>query len=303
MKFVTYQHPKLGELKVPIDPPIERTAVLERTKPEDYVAGASSPLPYEIVRNDADWRSLIFLPDRQYFPTFDSFACTNFSPSNSRKLQYKQSSGEEYNFSEKAMAELSGTQPGVGNYMTADPDWVRKNGLILNKDWPNEEGTDSVENWFKPVPLEVQKKAMRVKENYEWVDPSYASLQYHLKQCPVTVMINAGSTNHDVCAVYVDQNGVWYMDSYPHTTADNFLAITTQVPKAALKIISKLMNTVYFVHIKDTQEYGLLSVSPVGKQYVPASTEADLIARGGIAVPLINGKPDYSKALEISLPV
>ncbi len=304
MKYVEYNHPKYGLMKVPVNPPLrENMGGLIRMRPSDYVVGATSPLAYEITRPTADWRDLIFFPDKQYYPTFDTFACTNFSAANSRKLQLKNSTGEEYNPSERATAELSGTTPGVGNYMTADPDWVRKNGFLLDRDWPNEAGADSVTEWYKPVPKEVQKKAIKVLENYEWIDEHYSSLQYHLRHTPLTIMIKAGSTNHDVCAVFVDNNGIWYLDSYPHTTADNYLAITTQVPQAVLKIITKPMNTIYFVRIKGTSEFGLLSVSPIGKQYVPASTPEDLKARGGIAVPL---KPDatidFDKALEIVLP-
>lgn len=303
MKFVTYQHPKYGAMKVPIDPPLrENQGGLIRMRPSDFIVGANSPLPYEVVLPNADHRPYIFSPDQQYYPTFDSFACTNFAASNSRKLQIKESTGEEFNFSERAMAKLSGTVPGVGNYMTADPDWVRKNGIILDKDWPNDEG-DTVNKWTLPVPVEVQKKAMRVKEQYEWIDTNYSSLQYHLRQCPLTMMVKASSTNHDITAVYADRNGIWYLDSYPHNYEDNYLAITTQVPMNVLKIITKPMNTIYFVHIKNTQEYGLLSVSSVGKHYVPASTEDDLKIRGGSIVPLLsNGKIDFSQAREIDLP-
>ena len=56
-----------------------------------------------------------------------------------------------------------------------------------------------------------------------------------------------------------------------------------------------------FVHIEGTNEYGLLVSSAVGKQYVPASTEADLKARFP-QVPLKpDGSVDYSKARDIKL--
>lgn len=305
MKFVDYVHPKYGLMKVPINPPLrENMGGLIRMKSGDFVVGVNSPILYEINRPDADWRDLIFLPDQQFYPTFDSYACTNFAASNSRKLQLKLLTGEEYDISERAMSRLSGTIPGIGNYMTADPDWVRKGGLILNKDWPNDEGGVSVDEWTKPVPLEVQNKAMKVKEQYEWIDNYLTSLQYHLRQSPPTIMIKAGNTNHDVVAVFADYHGIWYLDSYPHASIDNYLAITTQVPLATLKIITKPMNTIYFVHIKNTQEYGLLSVSSIGKHYIPASTPDDLKIRGGSLIPLLpDGKIDFSKAREIDLPV
>lgn len=304
MKYVNYTHPTLGEMKVPIDPPLrENMGGLIKMRASDFIVGANSPLAYEVIRYDADWRGLIFSPDKQFYPDFDSFACTNFAASNSRKLQLKQATGIEFDISERAMAKLSGTIPGFGNYMTADSDWVRKNGLILNKFWPNDEGS-LLENWTKAVPLAVQKEAMKVKEQYEWIDSYTASLQYHLKQCPLTIMVKAGNTNHDICVVYVDHNGIWYLDSYPHNSEQNYLAITTQVPINTLKIITKPMNNIYFVHIKDTQEYGLLSVSSIGKYYVPASTEGDLKIRGGSLIPLTpDGKVDFSQARDIVLPL
>lgn len=299
MKYVNYKG-----MKVPIDPPLrENMGALVGMKAGDYMAGVNSPIPYEVVLADFDWRPFIFSPDKQWYPTFDTFACTNFASSNSRKLQLKQSTGEEYNFSERAMAVLSGTQPGVGNYMQNDSEWVRKNGIILDKDWPNDDGANSVNDFYKPVSKEALSKAIKVKENFEFIDTTRASITYHLKQAPSNIIIKAGATNHDVCAVFVDSNGIWYYDSYANNDPNNYLAITTQVPLAALKIITKPMNTVYFVHKKGTGEYGLLSQSPVGQQYVPASTEADLKARGGIAVPLKpDGSVDFSQAREIDLP-
>ncbi len=304
MKYITYNHPTLGEMKVPIDPPLrENMGGIVKTRPSDFVVGANSPLQYEVTRPSGDWRDLIFLPDKQYYPTFDTFACTNFAPSNSRKLQWKQKTGDEINISERAMAVLSGTKAGVGNYMVSDPDVVRKNGFILEKDWSNDAGSDSVTEWFKPIPKDIQKKAIHVNEQYEWVDGYRSSMQYHLKHTPLTVMIKAGSTFHDVCAVFEDTHGIWYLDSYPHNSMDNFLAITTQVPQAVLKIITKPMNTIYFVHITGTQEFGLLMTSPVGQMYVPASTDADLKLRGGVVVPLLSsGAVDYTKAIEITRP-
>lgn len=292
MKFVTYKG-----IKVPIDPPL-RGGALIGSKVGAWVDGINSQIIYEITRPSADWRDLIFLPEKQYFDVGDTFACTNFANCNSAKLQLKNSTGEEYDFSESADAELSGTQAGVGNYMDAPPEQTRKNGRILAKDHPN---GNSVQEFYRPVTKEEQTKAIRFKEGYTFVDVN--SLKYHLKQAPVTIMIKAGDSNHDVTAVYADSNGIWYMDSYPHNTADNYLAITTQVPQFALKIIVKPMNTIIFVHKKGTTEYGLLVVSPVGQTYTPASTEDDLKARGGISVPLTpDGKVDYSKAREIDLP-
>lgn len=299
MKYITYNHPTLGEMKVPIDPPLRETGVKAGMKAGSWVAGANSKLEHQVVLPNWDWREFIFLPEKQYFEIGDTFACTNFAYNNSSKIQLKQSTGVEYDLSEAASAELSGTQPGVGNYMDAPPEHGRKFGRIQQKDHPN---GDSVSEFYRSVSLDTQRKSLHFDEQYEWIPESMPSIQHHMKQAPLTILIKAGSTNHDVCAVFADYNGIWYMDSYPHTTQDNFLAITTQMPSAILKIVTKPMNTISFVHKKGTGEYGLLSTSSVGSQYVPASTEADLIARGGNVVPLkADGKVNYELARDIEI--
>jgi len=295
MKYVIYQG-----VKIPIDPPLRGDrGVRDGAIAGAWKAGENSKMVYEAVLPNFDWRQDWFNPERQYFDSGDSWACTNFSDINSAKIQLKRSTGEEYDFSEAASALLSGTRPTVGNYMDAPCETARKEGRILQKDWPN---GDNVDQFYRPLTNAVKKKALRFYEAHEYIGTDYASIRYHGKQAPINILIRPGNINHDVCALYIDNNGIWCADSYEHGTNDNFLFITTQIPLAALKNVVKPMNTVYFVHIKGTQEYGLLSVSPVGKQYVPASTEADLIARGGPAVPLTNGKPNYNMAIEITLP-
>lgn len=70
----------------------------------------------------------------------------------------------------------------------------------------------------------------------------------------------------------------------------------------AYKFILKPRIMIEFVHKAGTGEYGLLVSSPVSITYTPASTEADLKARGGSAVAVKpDGTVDYSKARDISL--
>lgn len=291
-------------MKVPIDPPLrENMGGQLGMKAGDYVAGANSPLKFEINMPGADWRDIAITPENQFYPTFDTFACTNYADNNTVEFQLKHRTGKEFNFSDRASAVLSGTVPGVGNYMTAAPEWSRNNGRILEQDWPDDGGATSIAEYYKTVSLEARAKAIKFDESYEWIETSRTNIKYELQDVPPTIMLKAGSSNHDVVALLVDSNGIWYYDSYPHETMDNHLAITTQIPLASLKIKVKPMNTIYFVHIKGTTEYGLLMVSPVGKLYVGASTEEDLKLRGGVVVPLLpTGKVDFSKARDIDLP-
>jgi len=234
MKFITYKHPTKGEIKVPIDPPLRENfgGRLGMTAGA-WVAGENSKIVFESVLPSADWREYIFDPEPQFFNIGDTFACTNFANCNAAKIQlFKQ--GIKLNFSESANAKLSGTQIGVGNYMDAAAEQTRKDGFILQADHTN---GNSVAEFYRNVPLDTQKKAIKFNIAYEYVNTEF--LEQELKQAPVTIMIKAGSTNHDVVALFEDENGIWCFDSYPHGTLDNYMFITTQVPLAALKIVVK----------------------------------------------------------------
>lgn len=234
MKFVTYNHPIKGDIKVPIDPPLkENLGGRLGMSAGAWVAGDNSQIKYEIVLPSADWRPNTFDPEPQFFNIGDTFACTNFANCNAVKIQLFQQ-GVKYNFSEAANAKLSGTQIGVGNYMDVSAEQTRKDGFILQADHPN---GNSVAEFYRNVPLETQKKAIKFNTAYEFIDTDY--LGQELKHAPITIMIKAGSTNHDVVALFEDENGIWCFDSYPHGTFDNYMFITTQTPLAALKIVVK----------------------------------------------------------------
>lgn len=278
MKFVDY-----NGIKIPVDPPLqENMGVKEGAIAGAWKAGVNSKVKYEIVLPSADWRKFWFNPERQYFDIGDTFACTNFSDDNSAKVQLNQSTGIKFDFSESASANLSGTQPNVGNYMDAPSEAARKFGRVLQSNWPN---GNSVDEFYRTFTDDDKKKAVKFNEAHEYVPTDRNSLIYHLKQTPLNLMIKAGSTNHDVCALFIDNNGIWCGDSYPHNTSDNFIFITTQVPLAALKNIVKPMSNTYLIQLnkKDgTKEFALS---------LPATTEDALIDKAlntGYPLPTLN---------------
>lgn len=77
----------------------------------------------------------------------------------------------EVNFSDKALAKLSGTQALHGNWPPRVWETMRTCGLLPEKDWPSD--FSSYENYYAEIPAELQLKAkeflkyFRIK--YQWV--------------------------------------------------------------------------------------------------------------------------------------
>lgn len=288
MDFAKYLHPTYGEVQAPIDPPIKNTGVFIGQKSTDYVAGKVGGLNYEIVNPEGDWRPYVVLGEPQSFPNFDSFGCTGFANNNTAEIQLKFYTGHEFNFSDEALNYLADCSP-TGNYVYKPADWARKNGRILQESWTIVNPPSWIE-YHKPVPQDVQSKSIKFNESYEWVDTSRTSLDFHLKQAPLLLIIGAGSFNHNVVAVKANNTGIWYFDSY-----DPWLKVTTQTPLSALKLIVKPMSNTQFVKKAGTQEYGF---------YVPALSEDALKDKAmNFGKPEIvnpEGTIDFSQAKEIS---
>lgn len=274
---------------VPVDSfPKVNSGVIEGKRDSDFVAGkagdSASPIPYQIVLPSGDWRPYLVIGEKQWYPTFDSMGCTGYSDNNTAEIQLKQSTGLEFNFSDEAINFLAGcTQQ--GNYLYKPADVARKQGRILQKDWTILNPA-TWQDLQKPIPPEILAKAIFFNEAYQWVATDKASMQVHLKQAPVQIIINNGT--HAVCCVFVDDSGWWYMDSY-----DPYLKKTTVQPSSGLQIVVKPMTQ--FVHLTGTQTYGFL---------VPAIDPPSLIARGndlGMPIAKADGSVDFTKAKEITV--
>lgn len=241
--------------------PTKEMGVLFGQRVTDYVAGKLGGVQYNVRNPSGDWRNYVVRGEKQWYQNFDTMNCTGYANNNSAEIQIKYLTGAELNFSDRALSVLAECTP-QGNYLYKPADVGRKFGRILEKDWPNDEGNlQTWQEYNKPVPLEVQAKRVRFKEEYEWVDPSRSSLEYHLKQAPLLIVIQTGSLLHNVVCVYSDSKGLWYFDSF-----DPWLKVTTQLPKSALKLIVTSMTNVKLV--RNGQEWGFL---------VPATTEEALI--------------------------
>jgi hypothetical protein len=114
---------------------VKNLGVMLGQRQEDYIAGATSPLPYVVNVPDGDWTPYMPSGERQASRKADSMACVSFSALNCVEAQIKRLTGIEINLSDRALAKLSNTTAN-GNYLWRVGDALRKFGAPLESAWP-----------------------------------------------------------------------------------------------------------------------------------------------------------------------
>jgi hypothetical protein len=116
---------------MPDDTFINDGALLGR-RDTDFVAGT---LPYEERNPAGDWEPYAPPGERQSSYKGDSMSCVSFSAINSIETQEKFLTGNQPNYSDRWTAKRSGTTR-QGNYLWKVADTIRKEGLVLQEDYP-----------------------------------------------------------------------------------------------------------------------------------------------------------------------
>jgi len=268
----------------------KNTGVLLGQKFTDWVSGKVSGVKYEVVNSSGDWRPYVPTGEKQYYDTFDTLNCTSYSNNNAAEIQLKYYTGYEFNFSDRALGELAGNTT-QGNYLYKPADASRQYGRILEQDWPDDAGGDNWNSYYQGVPLNVLDKALFFQESYEWVGTDRTTLRYHLKQAPIQIVIGTSTLLHAVVLLKADSFGLYYFDSY-----SPWIKKTTQVPVSALKLITKPMSNVTFVHKSGTQEYGFFfpKLSPDALRDMAMNIGKNEIVKG-------DGTIDFAQAHEMTI--
>lgn len=202
-------------------PPKNRGVILD-SKDSDFLAGT---LSYQVVNPSGDWTAFIPPGENQYSNMTDSMACVSFSFLNCLETQLK-FHGIEIDHSDRFLAKMSGTTT-QGNTLGAVADTYRQYGCPLEIDWPKPQNFTWNE-FYAEIPQEVKDKAIRYSINYEWVDTTVESLQYHLKQAPLQLVI----PGHAICGIYEQADIFKYFDTY-----SPYLKEHPNAPQWALKVV------------------------------------------------------------------
>ena len=189
----------------------------------DYLAGT---LPYKVNNPSGDWTPYIPLGENQYSNMTDSMACVSFSFLNVLETTIKFLTGQEVDFSDRFLAKVSNTTI-HGNTLGIVADAFRKYGCPLEADYPKPISF-TWDEFYTDIPTEVFNKVLRYDIGYEWIETTVESLQYHLKQAPLQLVI----PGHAICGIYEQSDIFKYFDTYAPYLKDH-----ANPPKYALKIV------------------------------------------------------------------
>lgn len=170
----------------------------------DWRVGSTSPLIFNIIRDDGQWDDFLPEHEMQISKHFDSKACVTFSALNQIEILHKALYQEIYNGSDRAIAKLSGTTK-EGNWLYRVADTIREYGIPSESIYPYPRMQDGFDwdDFYKEVDLEVINDGKEYKKkyqlNYEFVPMVGAdSIVEALKYTPLQVIGAYPSTQNAI---------------------------------------------------------------------------------------------------------
>lgn len=157
---------------------INSGVILEDHNQEDWVCGGISGSTMPVLFPDGHgWLKYQRPEETQRNRNFDSYSCVSFGCLKSLSYYMKVVHGLDMNFSERFTAVMSGTTPGQGNSVRNVLESIRKDGFVLESDYPSMTPDMTENEWYQQPPESVKKKALDNLKNWkiEWETLSIAN--------------------------------------------------------------------------------------------------------------------------------
>jgi hypothetical protein len=142
-----------------------------KPEPEDFTLGGPNQALKMVLSPERDYTDFLPVHETQK-KNFDSYSCVVFSGLNCLEIAHKKQFGKEINFSDRFIAGMIPVTPNRGTTFAKFADAVRKNGLVLEEEYPW--GGDNGRDYVKHPPSEVIEKAKASKSvfeiQHEWID-------------------------------------------------------------------------------------------------------------------------------------
>lgn len=190
----------LGEDKViHARPRVNSGVILEPVKDTDYIMGGFSPFAglYPVIfPNGHGWLTIQRPEEKQYNSRgFDSYSCVTFASLKALSYYFKVKFGMDMDFSERFTAVMSGTVPGQGNSVRNVLESIRKDGFVLESDYPSMSEDMTQAEWFAPIPQSIKDIGKKNMERWaiHWEalsssqDVPHDLIKEALKHAPVIV--------------------------------------------------------------------------------------------------------------------
>lgn len=203
--------------------------------PEDYKQNGRVRLGGIAIRPDGQWDNFLPTDERQNL-AMEPEACTSFGTLNCVEILIKQEFGENTNWSDRFLAEISGTTQG-GNDPHTVAETLRKKGVPFEAEWPYTAEINTWGKFYQTPPLQVFAiAASEFKAVYDfahqYVGTDIQSMKTALQYSPLGVDVFAwnqsdnddvyhrggNGSNHWVCIYGYNPGRYWKcFDSYDNT--------------------------------------------------------------------------------------
>lgn len=192
-------------------------------KETDYIFGGKK-IPDEVLQENGNWLTFLPLFEKQQIGGVETYACTNFATSSIIETIQKRRFNEDKNWSDRAFAIGSGTDPEQGgNDPSSVAYYAHKTGLLKEELLPF--NVQTVEEYYTPKPLteelknEEKKFLEEYQLNYEFVftganPDKHKLLKECLRYSPLGVSVHAWKQ---------DENGVHYKN--PEDRDNHFVVL------------------------------------------------------------------------------
>jgi hypothetical protein len=188
----------------------------------DWIYGVDSELP-EIVNKN--WKDYLPIGEEQCQNGLETMSCVSHSLCNALEIREKVF-GNNYNFSDRALATASGTTAFGNNFWTV---WMtaRKKGLCDENLWTFTGST--WDKYYEPLPINVENEMLEFTKKYDiglsWVDND--KISEALCRAPVW----AANSGHAFVIVGEKDSSTWCVyDTYPTSDGD-FIG---EMPKSSI---------------------------------------------------------------------
>lgn len=161
-------------------------------QPSDYIFG-DAQIDAPILQADGQWDS--YLPDFELQNIgFETYACASFGSLNCIETLLKRKFNFNDNYSDRYIAKLTGTDKLHGNDPQKIAEFIRKNGDVLEYEWPMLNVT-TFDDYYRTPPAPLAPSALTFTNHYtflhDYVPTDPKSLMNALRYSPVGFSVYA----------------------------------------------------------------------------------------------------------------
>lgn len=174
--------------------------ILETPVPDkDFVLGGFGSLGGDVLQHDGQWDNWLPELEVQRVNGVESNACVSFATTNIVETLERRVYGFTANYSDRFLAQISGTKQHNGNSFHQVGETLRKSGCVRESNWPFD--AVSYDEFYKDIPANLQTLAKEFIAAYrfghEYVPSTPTALMEALKYSPVGFSVFAWTMDDD----------------------------------------------------------------------------------------------------------